>query len=128
MGSYLSRILAEPFEAAVAHTESALNAQGFGILSNIDVQQALREKLNVTFRKYRILGAFNPQFTHKALLTEDKIGAMLPCNVIVQEVKDGRVEVSAVNPIASMQAIDNSALKDLAGQVQRKLEKVIDSL
>jgi len=128
MNYYFSKTLNKSFEDAIVHIEKALKKEDFGILSDIDVQKALDNRLNVTFKKYRILGACNPLFAHKALLTEDKIGTLLPCNVIVQENEQGQVEVAAVNPIASMRAIDNVALRDLAGQVQQKLEKVIDGL
>lgn len=128
MNYYYSKTLDESFNSALSNVKKALREEGFGILSDIDVQKALNDKLNVTFKAYRILGACNPLFAHKALLTEDKIGTMLPCNVIVQDKGEGKVEVAAVKPIDSMQAIDNHALKDLAGQVQNKLEKVIDRL
>lgn len=128
MSYYFSKTLNETFDDAIAHLKEALQKEGFGILSDIDVQKALDSQLKVTFKKYRILGACNPLFAHKALLTEDKVGTLLPCNVIVQDNERGQVEVAAVNPIASMQAIDNVALRDLAGQVQHKLEKIIDGL
>jgi len=97
-------------------------------LTDIDVQQTLKKKLDVDFHKYRILGTCNPPFAYKALQAEDKIGTMLPCNVIVQDIGDGKIEVAAVNPMASMQAIENSALEGRAVQVQAKLEAVIESL
>ncbi|MDX1642581.1 MAG: DUF302 domain-containing protein, partial [Balneolaceae bacterium] len=96
--------------------------------TEIDVKETLKKKLDVDFKKYKILGACNPGFAHKALQAEDKIGTMLPCNVIVEEHEDGTVEVSAVNPIASMQAIENSSLGEIAGEVKSKLEKVIQSI
>jgi uncharacterized protein (DUF302 family) len=126
--TYFSKTLKIPFDDAVARVIAELKKEGFGVLTDIDVQGTLKKKLNVDFRKYRILGACNPSFAHKALEAEDKIGTMLPCNVIVQEREESGVEVSAVNPIASMQAIQNPELEGIAGQVQAKLKRVIDHL
>ena len=106
----------------------ALKQEGFGILTEIDVQQTLKKKLDVDFRPYRILGACNPPLAYQALQAEDKIGTMLPCNVVVQELGSGVVEVSAVDPVASMTAIENPKLGTVAKTVQAKLRKVIDSL
>ena len=106
----------------------ALKAEGFGVLTDIDVKATLKSKLGEDFHNYRILGACNPPYAHKALQLEDKIGTMLPCNVIVQEVAPGSVEVSAVDPIASMQAVDNPALGEVAYEVQAKLRRVIERL
>jgi uncharacterized protein (DUF302 family) len=105
-----------------------LKKEGFGILTDMDVQGTLKKKLNVHFRKYRILGACNPPFACQALQAEDKIGTMLPCNVIVQEVAEGKVEVAAVDPVASMMAIENPKLQDIAEKVRAKLKRVIDNL
>lgn len=105
-----------------------LNTEGFGILTEIDVKETLKRKLDIEFRSYKILGACNPTFAYQALQEEDKIGTMLPCNVIVQQHIDGNVEVSAVDPIASMQAIENPKLRDIAMQVRVKLKRVIDNL
>lgn len=105
-----------------------LKKEGFGVLTDIDVKATLKNKLDVDYKNYRILGACNPSYAYKALQAEDKIGIMLPCNVIVQETEDGKVEVSAVDPIASMQAIQNAELEDIANQAQAKLKKVIDKL
>ena len=116
------------YDEAIARATEELKKEGFGILTEIDVKDALKKKLDVDFRKYKILGACNPSFAYKALLAENKIGTMLPCNVIVQETDDGKVEVSAVDPIASMQAIDNPALGDIANEVRGKLKKVIDNI
>ena len=121
-------ILNTSFDDAIARVTEALKKEGFGILTEIDVKETLKKKLGVEFRPYKILGACNPPFAYQALLAEDKIGLMLPCNVIVQEHTPGRVEVSAVDPIASMQAIDNPKLGDVAKEVQAKLKAVIDSL
>ena len=125
MAYYFSTTLATSFEDAVARTVAALKEEAFGIITEIDVQKTLREKIGVAFRKYRILGACNPKLAHEALQLEDKIGTMLPCNVVVQELADGRVEVAAIDPVASMQAIDNPRLKDAALQVAEQLKRVI---
>jgi uncharacterized protein (DUF302 family) len=105
-----------------------LKKEGFGILTDIDIKEALKKKLNVDFRKYRILGACNPPFVQQALQAEDKIGTMLPCNIIVQEYAEGKVEVASVDPVASMQAIENPELRDVAEKVRAKLKSVIDNL
>ena len=128
MSYYFSKILQISFDAAVAKAVEELKKEGFGILTEIDVKETLKKKLNVDFRKYKILGACNPPFAYQALQSEDKVGLMLPCNVIVQETADGNTEVSAIDPIASMQAIDNPKLREVAEQVQAKLRKVIDNL
>ncbi|HET9147257.1 MAG TPA: DUF302 domain-containing protein [Acetobacteraceae bacterium] len=116
------------FDAALAATQAALKAHGFGVLTEIDVQATMKAKLGIEFRPYRILGACNPQMAYRALQAEDKIGTMLPCNVIVQEKVDGRVEVSAVDPVASMQAVDNQTLGEVAQTVRQKLREVIDAV
>jgi len=128
MAYYFNKILTLSFDDAISRVTDELKKEGFGILTDIDVQATLRKKMNVDFRKYRILGACNPPFAYQALLSEDKIGTMLPCNVIVQETAEGKVEVAAIDPIASMMAIQNLKLGDIAHQVQAKLKKVIDSL
>ena len=128
MSYYFSKILQISFDAAVAKAVEELKKEGFGILTEIDVKETLKKKLNVDFRKYKILGACNPPFAYQALQSEDKVGLMLPCNVIVQETADGKTEVSAIDPIASMQAIDNPKLRTVAEQVQAKLRKVINNL
>jgi uncharacterized protein (DUF302 family) len=128
MTYHFSKTLKMPFDQAIARVTEALKKEGFGILTEIDVQQTLKRKLDVDFRPYRILGACNPPLAYRALQAEDKIGTMLPCNVIVQDVGDGMVEVSAVDPVASMAAITNPNLGEIAGTVQAKLRHVIDSL
>ena len=128
MSYYFSKTLNMPFGEAIDHVTAALQEAGFGVLTEIDVKATLKKKMDVDFRNYRILGACNPPFAYRALQAEDKIGTMLPCNVIVQEVADGAVEVAAVDPIASMQAITNQELGDIAQQVQAKLKAVVDSL
>jgi uncharacterized protein (DUF302 family) len=128
MSYYFSATVDLSFEEAIARVMEQLQAEGFGVLTEIDVTATLKKKLGVDFRKYRILGACNPPFAHRALQAEDKIGTMLPCNVIVQERSEGGVEVAAVDPIASMQAIENPDLADIAMQVRTKLKQVIDGL
>jgi uncharacterized protein (DUF302 family) len=128
MSYYFSKILSISFDEAVARATAELKKEGFGILTDIDVQKTLKEKLNADFRKYRILGSCNPPYAHKALLKEDKIGTMLPCNVIVQELSGGKVEVAAIDPVASMQAVRNPELESVAKEVQSKLKKVVESL
>ena len=117
-----------PFETAIGQVTEALKQGGFGILTEIDVQQTLKKKLDVDFRPYRILGACNPPLAYQALQAEDKIGTMLPCNVIVQDLGEGMVEISAVDPVASMAAIDNPKLANIAATVQAKLREVVASL
>ncbi|HSR34209.1 MAG TPA: DUF302 domain-containing protein [Anaerolineae bacterium] len=128
MSYYFSKTLDMSFDEAIAHVTEELKKEGFGVLTEIDVKATLKKKLGEDFRNYRILGTCNPPFAHKALLAEDKIGTMLPCNVIVQETAGGAVEVAAIDPIASMQAIDNPALGGVAVEVQAKLKKVVNSL
>jgi uncharacterized protein (DUF302 family) len=128
MSYYFSRTLDVPFDVALDQVTEALKTEGFGILTEIDVTAILKKKLDADFRNYRILGACNPPFAYQALLAEDKIGTMLPCNVIVQETAEGTVEVSAVDPVASMQAVDNPHLAEVAATVQDRLKKVVDSL
>jgi uncharacterized protein (DUF302 family) len=128
MAYYFSKILEMDFQDAVAHVTDALKKEGFGVLTEIDVKATLKKKLNVDFRDYRILGACNPPFAHQALQSEDKIGTMLPCNVIVQEVGQGRVEVAAIDPVASMSSVANEDLNAVAGQVQSSLKQVIQNL
>lgn len=127
MSYYFSKIIDLDFDSAVNKVIDELKKEGFGILTDIDVKATLKKKLDVDFHNYRILGACNPPFAYKALQAEDKIGTMLPCNVIVQE-KDGKTEIAAIDPAASMQAVDNPNLKEIAEEVQSKLRKVIKSL
>jgi uncharacterized protein (DUF302 family) len=128
MSYHFSKTCKLAFDDAVSKVTEDLKSEGFGILTEIDVQETLKKKLNVDVRKYTILGACNPSFAYQALQVEDKVGTMLPCNVIVQEQDGGRVEVSAVDPVASMMAIANPALAVIAGQVRSKLKKVIENL
>jgi uncharacterized protein (DUF302 family) len=128
MNYYFSKTIEVSFDTAVEKTTQALKNEGFGILTEIDIKTTLKKKLDVNFKKYTILGACNPPYAHKALQAEDKIGTMLPCNVIVQEVADGKSEVAAVNPLASMQAVENTALEEIATEIAEKLKSVIESL
>jgi uncharacterized protein (DUF302 family) len=125
---YLDTKTAGPFETAVNRVKEELKKEGFGVLTEIDVRETLKKKLDVEFRNYRILGACNPPFAHKALQAEDRIGLLLPCNVIVQERADGTVDVSAIDPAASMQTVGNPALTGIAAQVREKLRAVISRL
>ncbi len=117
-----------PFEKARAETIKALQRHGFGVLTEIDVESTLKKKLGASFRPYHILGACNPEMAFKALQVEDKIGTMLPCNAVLQQKEGGAVEISAVDPVASMQAIDNPALAATAEQVRDKLREVVDEI
>ncbi len=129
MNYYHSKLLVNiTFDEAIEKVTEALKAEGFGILTEIDIKATLKKKLDVNFHNYKILGACNPPFAYKALLAEDKIGTMLPCNVIVQEKVAGKVEVSAVDPVASMQAIENEELQGIATEIKDKLHKVIEQL
>ena len=128
MTYYFSKQLEMPFDQAVQHVTEALAAKGFGVLTTIDVRTTMKKKLNVEFRPYTILGACNPEFAHKALQIEDMIGTMLPCNVVVQQMSKGLVEVSAVDPVASMMAIKNAQLATIAGEVRDLLKQVVSGL
>ena len=128
MSYHFSETVSVPFDEAIEQVTEALKENGFGVLTTIDVKTTLKNKIDVDFRPYTILGACNPKFAYQALQSEDKIGAMLPCNVVVQQTDDGRVEVSAVDPVASMQAIENPALGSIAKQVQGLLKATIENL
>jgi uncharacterized protein (DUF302 family) len=128
MQYYFNKIVEMTFEETIDKVTEELKKEGFGVLTEIDVKAALKKKIDVDFRKYRILGACNPSLAYKALLAEDKIGTMLPCNVIVQEREDGKVEVAAIDPIASMQAVENESLGGIAVEVHAKLKKVIENM
>ena len=128
MSYYFSKTVKGSFEEVLEKVTASLKNEGFGILTEIDVKETLKKKLDVDFRKYKILGACNPPFAYEALQAEDKIGIMLPCNVIVQEIAENEVEVAAVDPIASMKAIENQGLYGIATQVQEKLKNVVDNL
>jgi len=128
MEYYFAKTVSCSYEEAISRVTEELKTEGFGVLTEIDVKSTLKKKLDVDFRKYVILGACNPRFAYRALSAEDKIGILLPCNVVVQEREDGKVEVSAVDPVGMMQMVDNPDLKDAAQQVQERLKKVIDRL
>ena len=128
MKYYISKKLNTNFDQAVQLVTESLKKEGFGVLTEINIQEKLKEKLNVDFRKYKILGACNPAYAYKALQMEDKVGTMLPCSVIVQEFGDNEIEVSAVDPVASMMAIENPDLAGIAGEIKEKLERAIASL
>ena len=125
MKYYINKTITANFDKAIELVTEALKTEGFGVLSEIDIQQKLKEKLDVDFRKYKILGACNPLNAFKALQQEDKIGTMLPCNVIVQETGENQVEVAAVDPVASLMAVDNKELANIASDIRAKLERVI---
>jgi len=128
MAYYFSKTLPAGFDEAVQRTTEALKREGFGIITEIDVKKTLKDKIGADFRSYRILGACNPKLAHEALQLEDKIGTMLPCNVVVQDIGGGKTEVAAIDPVASMQAIDNPQLREAATRVQTMLKQVIESL
>lgn len=125
---YFSKTLPVSFDEAVQRSIEGLKHEGFGIITEIDVKETFKKKINVDFRSYRILGACNPTLAHEALQLEDKVGTMLPCNVVVQDVGGGKTEVAALDPVASMQAIENPDLKHAAEQVGAKLKKFIEAL
>ena len=128
MSYYIAKTLDTGMDETLSRVIDALKQEGFGVLTQIDVKATMKEKLGVDFRDYRILGACNPTLAHEALQLEDKVGTMLPCNVVVQSIGPDRTEVAAIDPVASMQAIDNPRLKQAAKQVRAKLSRVIDSL
>jgi len=128
MSYYIAVQVRAPFDKAIERTEAALKSQGFGIISRIDLKETLKAKIGVDFHPYTILGACNPELAYEALKLEDKVGTMLPCNVIVQALAPDEAEIAAINPVASMQAIDNPELKQAAKEVRRRLDTVIRSL
>ncbi len=128
MAYYFRKTLDGHFDDAVRRTTQALQDEGFGIITDIDIKDTLHRKLAVDFRNYRILGACNPKLAYEALRIEDKVGTMLPCNVVVQEVGENSIEVAAIDPVASMSAIDNPRLKEAAEAVRAKLRSVIEKL
>ena len=129
MSYHISKTLKDTnFNEAIDKTTAALKEEGFGVLTEIDIKDTLKKKIDADFKQYTILGACSPHFAHQALQAEDKIGLMLPCNVIVEEHDNGEVEVSAVDPIASMQAVDNESLGSIATEVQNKMKSVISNL
>lgn len=125
---YLSKTTTKPFDDTLQTVIEKLKAQGFGVLTDIDVKETLHKKLNVEFRPYRILGACNPDLAYKGLQVEANLGVLLPCNVVVQEKENGQVEVSTVNPIISMQAVHNAQLEPIAKEVQARLQTVLNGI
>jgi len=128
MNYYYNTIVNGSFESIEAKVIELLKDEGFGVLTQIDMQQTLKKKLDVDFKKYKILGACNPPFAYKALQVEDKIGTMLPCNIIIQELSPNNIEVSAVNPLITMQTVSNETLKIIAYEVSVKLENIINNI
>ncbi|WP_044405076.1 DUF302 domain-containing protein [Lacinutrix sp. Hel_I_90] len=128
MDYYFNKTIKGTFEAVIERVTEGLKDEGFGILTEIDVKETMKKKLDVDFKKYKILGACNPPYAYKALQAEDKIGTMLPCNVILQEIEAGVIEVAAVNPMASMQAVNNTELKEIAEEITDKLKAIIEGL
>ncbi len=128
MSYYHNRTVNKSFEDSILAVIEALKEEGFGVLTQINMAEKLKEKLGVDFRKYVILGACNPALAYKALQAEDKIGVMLPCNIVIQEKRAGQVEIAAINPMASMSAVGNTALESIASEVAQKLRKAVDSI
>lgn len=128
MAYYISTTLNRPFDESIEAVTNALQTEGFGVLSDIDVKATMKKKLDVDFHNYRILGACNPPYAHKALEAEDKIGTLLPCNVIVQEQVPGQVEIAAVDPVSSMEVVNNQDVRPIADEIRSRLERVITSL
>lgn len=129
MNFYFSKTVTnQNFEDALKNVTEALKTEGFGILTEINVKETFKKKLDVDFKKYIILGACNPHFAHKALLLEDKLGVFLPCNIVVEEHDNGEVEVSAVDPVASLSPVENKIVENIASEIQQKLKHVIESL
>jgi uncharacterized protein (DUF302 family) len=128
MSYYINTTVNSDFQQTLENVTQALKTEGFGVLTEIDVKATMKKKLDVDFRNYRILGACNPPYAYQALSKEDKIGTMLPCNVIVQELENGRVEVAAVDPLRSMQAVENAELEAIATEIRDKLKRVIEAL
>jgi len=128
MSYYFTKVTSLGYEAALVSVQEELKKEGFGVITEIDVRETLKKKLNVDFRRYKILGACNPSFAHQALQIESRIGTMLPCNVIVQEREDGRIEVSAINPLESMKVVANPQLEQVGSQVAAKLKAIVDRI
>lgn len=128
MSYYISKVTDYNFEEALTKVEEELKSEGFGVLTEIDVSATLKKKINVDFKKYKILGACNPALAHKALSSEDKIGVLLPCNVIVEENGNGKIEVAMVNPIVAMESVQNNNLAEIASEVTEKLKRVLDKI
>jgi uncharacterized protein (DUF302 family) len=128
MKYYIKKTLNTDFETAVSKTKEALQAVGFGILTEIDIHKKFKAKLDIDFKKYKILGACNPPLAHKALQMENKIGTMLPCNIIIQQLDENQIEVAAIDPVASLLAVDNEELSELAMTIKEKLQNAISMI
>jgi uncharacterized protein (DUF302 family) len=128
MNYYISKIIDSEFDQAIHLITKSLKEEGFGVISEIDIQQKLKEKLDIDFRKYLILGACSPSKAFQALEQEDKIGTLLPCNVILQEIGENKIEVAAVDPVVSMMAVGNESLSGIANEIKDKLVRVIESI
>jgi uncharacterized protein (DUF302 family) len=128
MAYYYTRITSLTYEDALEKVQAELKKEGFGVITEIDVKETLKKKIDVEFRKYKIIGACNPMFAHQALQLESRIGTLLPCNVIVQELAEGRVEVSAINPLESMKIVGNPSLQQIGSQVAARLESVVQRI
>lgn len=128
MSYYFTKQIRKGFEEAINTLAEELKKEGFGILSEIDVKDTLKKKIDVDFRKYKILGACNPHFAHKALLTEDKIGVLLPCNFIAQEIEPDLTEIACMNPLVAMKEVDNDSMENIVAEVTRKLSNVMEAL
>ena len=128
MNYYMAKSVDLSFDDAIDNVTALLKDEGFGVLTEIDVKETLKKKIDVDFRKYRILGACNPKLAHTALQSEDKVGVLLPCNVVVQEHDDGKVEVAAMDPLGAMEAIGNPALTELATEVRKRLDRILTAL
>ena len=128
MSYYKSKLVDMSFEEALEKSTEELKKVGFGVLTEIDVKKTLKKKIDVDFRKYKILGACNPQFAHKALQAEDKVGVLLPCNVIVQETEEGKVEVAIMNPAEAMSVVKNESLEPIASEVNILLESALNNI
>lgn len=128
MDYYIAKFVDLSFDDAIDTVTARLKDEGFGVLTEIDVKETLKKKIDVDFRKYRILGACNPKLAHRALQSEDKVGVLLPCNVVVQEHDSGQVEIAAMDPLGAMEAIGNPALTELATEVRKRLERILDAL
>lgn len=128
MAYHNSKIVDYTFDEAILKVTEELKKEGFGVLTEIDVKETLKKKLDVDFRKYKILGACNPPFAYQALQTEETLGVLLPCNVVVQEKENGKVQVSAVNPMESMQMVKNPAMEEVASKISSKLQNVLQNL
>lgn len=126
--SFNKKLTGFTFEQAIEHVTAMFKTEGFGIISEIDMKATLKSKIDVDFRKYKILGACNPHYAYKALQVEDKIGIFLPCNVVVQEHENGEVEISAVDPIPAMSAVENTEMEVIAAEIQQKIKNVMDKL